>query len=180
MRFEALLTIVNCNMRAEKSGDDVGPLGVDIKLSGTIHLETMGNILSDPHAQALLDHLCDAEGNLRTDAIDRVVFNTEHKMVTAELHVGPDHVKFEDGKFNQISAEPRIGKTFDFSGRLQVHPTSKQLGRLGEMLGSEAKVIVESKQADITDPPRATEPAASLPGDAMTSVAQQDPAAAEA
>lgn len=149
MRFEANLTIAHPNLRREKAGAEDGDLGMDLKLTGTLGLTAFATLLNgDDHAVALLEHLYDAEGNLRSLNFDEVSFKLEHKNIEVQLDNGAQKKKFA-ADLNQIAVVPSMGKAVDVSLRLQLNPDGQQVAWLAELIGSEVRIIAETKQSEL-------------------------------
>lgn len=144
-RVQTRLKVNHINVRMEMAGkDEKGNLAADISLTGSVHLEQVGQLLTDDHAAALLGHLYDGEGNLISSSIAALTISTTIKDCKISLGEGPDRVQFKDAKLDSIKLVPMAGRQFDFSARLQVHPTAKEQTTIEfDLLKTVVKVIVE-------------------------------------
>jgi hypothetical protein len=144
-RVQCKLKVSNVNVRMEMAGrDERGNLGVDISLTGAIHLEQVGKLLNDVHANAMLEALFDAEGGLKTPSFTGFTVGTVIKDCTVKLGEGELQVALKDSEINNIALVPAPGRQFEIKARLQTNPNPDQQSTIEfELLKDTVKVIIE-------------------------------------
>lgn len=152
MNFTGALNIAHLNVRKEKSGEDKGPVAVDIKLSGEVGIKAISGFFSTKSAFGVLDGLYLKGGELITNDVASLRLAGEAKDVKASIAVegAPGQpVSFMGAKLNKIVLLPRAGRTVDLTARLQVYPTPDQHARLAELLESTVLVDLHSANMDL-------------------------------
>jgi hypothetical protein len=144
-KVQTLLKVNNINVRMEMAGrEEKGNLAVDIALTGSVHLEQIGQLIDDDHLNALLGHLYDADGNLISPSIEKLQLGTEIKDCKVHLGEGANRISLKDSKLDSICLTPMPGRQFDFAARVQTHPTAKDQATLEfDLLKTVVKVIVD-------------------------------------
>lgn len=152
MKINLELTLAHINLRREKEGEEEGPTAADLKLTGDLPIEQLEGLFSTKASfENLLARMFRSDGELVSGDLGSLRLTKEGENLTAEVRsiFEKQGQQFEGAALNKITLTPKSGRHAEVTLRLQVKPSSKQLGRLGESLHHVMVVRTEPRQGEL-------------------------------